>query len=162
VNGQYTITVLADTVLTGCGAPGAQIALWTFAQNRILYSTDTVAWPGNGGTTTFVAHYSTASPAGAVVPLAQFQGNVFGADGQPLPPGTRVGAYVGNTCCGIASVQSTADFTGYILDVVGPESIPGCTRGATLSFRIDGRPAAPTNVVDTPPGQQASLNLRLP
>ena len=30
-----------------------------------------------------------------------------------------------------AFVAGTADFTGYILDVVGPDSIPGCTRGAT-------------------------------
>src|SRR5437868_2198347 len=30
-NGHYTITVLAETESSGCGEPGAQIALWTSA-----------------------------------------------------------------------------------------------------------------------------------
>jgi hypothetical protein len=161
-NGRYTITVLADTESSGCGAPGAQIVLWTFANNRILYSTNALAWPGNGGTTTFAPRYSTSAPNGPVPPLAQFEGNVLGARGEHLRPGTRVDAYVGDTHCGTASLRSTDEFTGYILDVVGPESIAGCTRGATLAFRIDGRPAAATTVVNTPPGQRDALDLTLP
>ena len=49
-----------------------------------------------------------------------------------------------------------------VLAVVGPDSIAGCTRGATLTFHIDGHPAAPTNVVNTPPGQREALDLTLP
>jgi hypothetical protein len=94
--------------------------------------------------------------------LAQFQGNVVGAHGERLAVGTRVDAYVGDTRCATASVRATDEFRGYILDVVGPESIPGCARGATLAFRIDGRPAAPTTVVNTPPGQRDSLDLAVP
>jgi hypothetical protein len=30
-----------------------------------------------------------------------------------------------------------------------------------LTFRIDGRPAADTSVVNTPPGQQAALDLQV-
>jgi hypothetical protein len=160
-NGRYTITVLADTESSGCGAPGARIVLWTFANNRIMYSTDAVAWPGNGATTTFAALYSTSAPAGAAPALAGFQGNVRDAHGEQLPAGTRVDAYVGDTRCATASLRITDDFTGYILDVVGPESIAGCARGATLTFRIDGRPAAPTTAVNTPPGQRDSLDLTL-
>jgi hypothetical protein len=36
--------------------------------------------------------------------------------------------------------------------------IAGCTRGATLTFRIDGLPAVET-AVNTPPGQNAALDL---
>lgn len=160
-SGIYAVTVLADTEASGCGGPGAEIVVWTFAQNRILYATDAVPWPGYGQTARTDARFSTRAPSGAVPPLAEFNGAVFGANGQQLPAGTRVEAYVGPTRCGVASVRTTPDFTGYILAVVGPESIAGCTRGAALTFRIDGRPAAPTSVVNTPPGQRASLDLRL-
>jgi hypothetical protein len=161
-SGRYTITVLAGTESSGCGAPGAQIVLWTFANNRIMYSTNALAWPGNGATTTFAPRFSGSAPAGSVPALAQFQGNVVGAHGEQLAVGTRVDAYVGDTRCATASVRATDEFRGYILDVVGPESIPGCTRGAALAFRIDGRPAAPTTAVNTPPGQRDSLDLAAP
>ena len=159
--GRYTITVLAETESSGCGGPGAQIALWTFAHNEIIFSTNTVAWPTHGHTTNLAARYSTSAPAGAAPTTAQFTGGAFGADGHPLPPGTRIEAYVGGTRCGTAGVRYTDPSTEYILAVVGPDSIPGCTRGATLTFRIDGRPAAPTSVVNTPPGQRDALDLTL-
>jgi hypothetical protein len=162
VNGRYTVTVLAATESSGCGAPGAQIVLWTFAHNKILFSTNAVAWPGNGRATNFAARYSTSAPAGGAPTTAQFNGGVFGTDDQPLPPGTRIDAYVGSTRCGTASVRSSADFTGYVLSVVGPDSIAGCTRGATLTLRINGRPSVHTRVVNTPPGQREALDLSLP
>ena len=161
-NGRYAVTVLADAESIGCGAPGARIVLWTFADNKILHSTNSAAWPGNGRASTFMARYSTSAPAGAAPVTAQFTGGVFGGDRRQLPPGTRVEAYVGETRCGVASVRSSDDFTGYVLAVVGPDSIAGCTRGATLTLRINGRPAAVTSVVNTPPGQQESLDLTLP
>jgi hypothetical protein len=161
-NGRYEITVLADTESSGCGAPGAQIVLWSFARNTILYSADAVRWPGNGRAARFVARYSTSAPAGAAPAVAQFSGGVFGADGQQLPPGTRVEAYVGRARCGVASVRSTDNFTGYILDVVGPDSVAGCTRGAILTFRINGRPAAGTSAVNALPEQRGALDLTLP
>jgi hypothetical protein len=43
---------------------------------------------------------------------------------------------------------------------VGPESIPGCAIGETITFRVDGRDAHETAV--NQPGQGASLNLSLP
>jgi hypothetical protein len=159
--GRYEITVLAETESSGCGEPGARIVLWTSARDKILFSTDAIAWPGNGGATTFAARYSSAAPAGAAPTTAQFNGGVYGADDRPLPPGTRVEAYVGSTRCGVASVRSSVDFTGYVLSAVGPDSIAGCTRGATLAFRINGLPAVHTRVVNTPPGQRESLDLIL-
>jgi hypothetical protein len=160
-DGRYSVPVFADVESSGCGAPGSQIGLWTFAHDKVLYSTDTVAWPGNGRTTTFAPRYSSAAPGGATPELAQFTGTAASADHEQLPPGTRVEAYVGQTRCGVASVRTTDAFTGYILAVVGPDSIAGCTRGAALSFRVNGRPASHAPAVNTPPGQRDSLDRTL-
>src|SRR5579862_8624906 len=46
--GKYSVSVYAATESAGCGAPGARVALWIFARNRILFSTNTVPWPGPG------------------------------------------------------------------------------------------------------------------
>jgi hypothetical protein len=58
-------------------------------------------------------------------------------------------------------VRTADDFTGYILSVVGPDAIKGCTRGARLSFRINGKPATSKPAVNTPPGQRETLDLTL-
>ena len=160
--GRFTITVLADSESSGCGASGARVVLWTAVHSGIVYSTNSLAWPRSSGSATFTARYSTATPAGAAPTTAQFTGGVFRRDGRQLPPGTRVEAYVGGTRCGVASVRRASSYTTeYILAVVGPDSVSGCTRGAHLTFRINGRPAADTSVANTPPGQQNSLNLTL-
>lgn len=156
--GRYTITVLADAESRGCGAPNAEILLWTFVNEKIHYSSGAVAWPGNGRTATFDASFSTATPNGDVPPTVQFNGELFGRDDTKLPPGSRVEAYVGTTRCGIASTRRSGSFAGYVLAVVGPESIPGCVRGATLTFRIDGRPAVETSTND-PNVQGRALDL---
>ena len=160
-HGRYAVTVLADTESSGCGAPGAQIVLWTFAHETTVYSTNTVAWPVKKHIKNFVPRFSSHGAGGAAPELAEFTGAVFGADGRELEPGTRVDAYVDGTRCGVASVRRSRDFAGYILAVVGPESIRECTRGSALTFSINGHPAAPTNAVNTPPGQRDSLNLTL-
>ena len=161
-NGHYSITVLADTEASGCGRAGARIVLWTFLHEKFLYSTNALPWPTRGHTATFTPRFSSSERAGAAPATAEFTGTVRRRDGTELPPGTRIDAFVRGTRCGTASMRSTADFTGYILAVVGPDSIPGCTRGAPLSFRVDGRPAAHARVVNTPPGQQEPLVLTVP
>jgi hypothetical protein len=158
-NGRYQVTVFAATESSGCGAPGAQVVLWTFAHDQILFSTEAVAWPGNGRRANFRARYSTSMPAGAAPVTAQFNGDARGRDGVPVPLGARVDAYVGRTRCGTASVRSADGFTGYSLAVVGPDAIAGCTRGAALSFRVNGRPAVGDAVVNTPPGRREALDL---
>ncbi|HEY7949017.1 MAG TPA: hypothetical protein VID75_15145 [Acidimicrobiales bacterium] len=160
-NGHYAVPVFSDAESSGCGAPGARIVLWTFVNQKILHSTNSVTWPHKGGAVTFTARYAAADPAGAAPVTAEFTGGVFRGS-ERLPPGTRVEAYVGGTRCGIASVRNTPSFAGYILAVVGPDSVAGCTRGAPLAFRINGRSATGTNVVNSPPGPQAALDLQLP
>jgi hypothetical protein len=46
------------------------------------------------------------------------------------------------------------------LSVVGPDSIPGCTRGGTITFRVNGRPALDTAVNE--PGSTGRLDLTVP
>ncbi len=158
--GRYTITVLADAESRGCGARDAEILLWAFVDDKIHYSTGAVPWPGNGRTATFDASFSTATPNGDVPPTVQFNGELFGRDGTTLPQGTRVEAYVGTTRCGIASTRRSGSFAGYVLAVVGPESISGCLRGAIITFRIEGRPAVETSRND-PSVQGVALDLTL-
>ena len=159
--GKYSVGLYAATESAGCGAPGTRVALWVFAHNRYLYSTNTVAWPAAAGPVSLDATYSTATPRGATPAVAQFQGGAFAADGRALPAGTRVEAFVGPTRCGLASVRSTQDLTGYIISVVGPDAIPGCTLGAPIAFRLNGKPATPTGIQNTPPGRDRTLDLKV-
>ncbi len=160
-SGRYEITILADAEASGCGGAGAEIQLWTFVQDQRLFSREALEWPRSGRTTSFNASFSTTTPDGAAPPAAsEFSGEVYRRDGRRLPAGTRIEAYVGSTRCGVASVRRTGNFSGYILDVSGPDSITGCTRGAALTFRIDGRRATETNVND--PDHSGSLDLSLP
>ena len=88
-----------------------------------------------------------------------FAGEVFDRRHRRLPPGAHVEARIGATTCAVATTRRIEDFTGFSIDVVGPDSIPGCTIGATITFRVDGRDAVETAV--NLPGQDSSLNLSL-
>ena len=156
-NGRYELTVLAAAEASGCGAPGAEIVLWTFAGNQRLNARAAAPWPGSGRTATVDRSFSTSAPQGAAPLTTDFAGGVYRRDGRTLGPGTRVEAYVGDTRCGVASVRRTGNFSGYILAAVGPDSIVGCRRGARLTFRIDGRRALDTAV--NQPGRGMSLDL---
>lgn len=158
-DGRYEITVMAAAEASGCGAPGARIALWTFARDRIIYSRYVSRWP-HAGRSRVNASFSSAMPDGAVPPRTQFAGQVFRPDGHELPGGTRIDAYVGRTLCGVTSVRRTGSYSGFSLDVVGPDSVPGCARGSTITLRVDGRPALDTAVND--PGRSGSLDLTVP
>jgi hypothetical protein len=139
---------------------GAEIFLWAFTQNEMLYSREALPWPGNGGTTNFDASFSTSTPNGAAPATSTFAGEVFGRNGRQLPPGARVEAYVRDIRCGVGSVRRTGNFSGYVLAVVGPDSVPGCERGATLTFRIDGRLARDTRTNLATGGSSFDLTLR--
>jgi hypothetical protein len=158
-DGHYEITVLADAEVSGCGAPGAEIALWTFASGTRLWSGTWVPWPGGGATAPFDAAFTTSAPEGAVPPTSDFLGEVF-RGGERLPHGTPIEAYVGRTLCGVASTRRTGSYGGYILSVVGPDSVAGCTLGAPLRFRVGGERA--TTTVANAPDAGSALDLLLP
>ena len=132
--------------------------LWTFAGNQMLYAASVAAWPGNGRTTTVDRSFSTSAPQGAAPLTAEFAGEVYRRDGRTLRAGHAGRGLRGRQArCGVASVRRTGSFSGFILDVVGPDAIAGCTRGATITFRVDGRRAVDTAVNE--PGRGMSLDL---
>jgi pimeloyl-ACP methyl ester carboxylesterase len=157
--GRYEITVMADREGSGCGLPGAEIALWTFAGERTLHTREVRPWP-RGRRARFDATFASAATNGAVPPRTQFAGQVFRPDGHQLPGGTRIEAYVGRTRCGVTSVRRTGSYSGFSLDVVGPDAVPACSRGATITFRVDGRPTVDTAVNE--PARSGSLDLTVP
>ena len=159
-DGRFAITVVARTEASGCGAAGSKVFLWTFVQDQIVYSDQSVRWPGNGKTARFDPGFSVSAPTGGVGPIVGFAGEIFDAGNRRLPPGAHVEAYIGTTRCAVATTRRIEDFTGFSIDVVGPDSIPGCAIGATIAFRVDGRDARETAVNQA--GQGASLNLSLP
>ena len=158
--GHYDIPVLTEEGGTGCGRPGAKVVLWTYAGDRIIYSTNSFAWP-SGKKATFDPEYSTTEPQGAAPDVAQFSGEVYGDDGQPVPVGTDVEAFVGDARCGVASVRRSDSFLGYVISVVGPDSIPGCTQDVAITFHVDGKPADSNPVLNRPPGVREPIDLRL-
>jgi hypothetical protein len=160
--GRFVITVLGERAGSGCGQRGAEVLLWTFAGETKVYSTTSLPWPPRARGAHFDAEFSTAMPSGDAPPITELSGEAFAPDGRRLPPGTRVEAYIGNVRCGVASVRQAEDFTGYILSVVGPESIGGCTRDAQIAFTINGRPATETSVnhlAGGAPGSGGSFRL---
>jgi hypothetical protein len=158
-DGSFSITVYANTVAKGCGTKGTRVSLWTYVNEQIVYSTNSRPWPRAGKTVSFRPRFETATPEGGVGPLVGFAGEVFDRRGRRLPPGAEITASIGSTRCGVATTRVIEDFTGFSLDVVGPEAIAGCERGATITFRVDGRVANET--ARNEPGQPTSLRLTL-
>ena len=159
-DGRFAITVRARSEAIGCGAAGSEIFLWTFVQDQIVYSDQSVRWPGDGKTARFNPGFSISAPSGGVGPIVGFAGEIFDARHRRLPPGAHVEARIGETLCAVATTRRIDNFTGFSIDVVGPDSIPGCEIGATITFWVNGREANETAVNQA--GQGATLNLSLP
>jgi hypothetical protein len=159
-NGRFDVTVFARAEASGCGSSGSQIFVWTFVQHQIVYSNQSVRWPGNGKTARFDPGFSTSAPNGGVGPVVGFAGEIFDGRNRRLPPGAHVEALIGETRCAVATTRLIDNFIGFSIDVVGPDSIPGCAIGATITFRVDGRDAHETAVNQA--GQGTTLNLTLP
>jgi pimeloyl-ACP methyl ester carboxylesterase len=145
-NGRYEITVMGAAEASGCGAKGTEVVLWTYVDDKKVFSKETLPWPTNRHTIEFDASFSTVTPDGATQPRVEFAGEVYDGRGRHLPAGARVDAYVGSTRCAVGSVRRTGSFSGYLLAVAGPESVAECAHGATLTFRVNGRPALETTV----------------
>jgi hypothetical protein len=157
--GRGSVAVVADAEASGCGRPGARIALWTFAHDRIVFSRTSWRWPARG-VLRARGSFASGEPNGVAGRRAEFGGGVYRRDGRQLRGGTRVEAFIGTTRCGVASVRRTGSFTGFSLTVVGPDAIPGCKDGATIRFRVNGRRAPETALNE--PGTAAQLDLTAP
>lgn len=162
IQGRYEVEVVSDAEVSGCGAPGAELLLWVFAGDAIIFSEQTVPWPGSGATAPFDASFSSDAREGASKPATEFKGHLFDRDGSMLPGGTVIEAFVGDVRCGVISLRYGDGFEGYYtLVVAGPESVPGCTEGARLTFRLDGQPAVETAVNDLGRGNADRPDLDL-
>ena len=160
--GRYEIPVAADAEVRGCGAPGAELLLWTYVGDDFIFSTVTAPWPGSGTTATVDTSFSSAAREGASKPVTEFKGHLFDRDGSRLPGGTVIEAYAGDVRCGVTSLRYGDATEGYYtLIVAGPRSVPGCGEGASLTFRLDGKPAAETAVNDLGKGSEKSHELDL-
>ena len=143
--GRYEVQVFATTEGEGCGRPGTEIALWTFAADQQLWSTATVPWPGDGETATFDAAFATATPQGAAPATTGLVGEVRDAAGNRVEPGTTMEALVGETVCGVTTIRDFDDeAVTFSMSVVGPDARPGCDRDLPITFRVDGETAAQT------------------
>ncbi len=146
VDGRYEIAVLAASEAAGCGAPGTEIILWTYIGDANVYSVESLPWPGDGAAAEFNATFRTDDPLGAAPVVTGFSGEALSASGVAVPPGTLVEAFVGEALCGVGSTRYGDDFNGYILSVIADGSVPGCSAGATVTFRIARQPARETAV----------------
>jgi pimeloyl-ACP methyl ester carboxylesterase len=155
--GRFRIPVAAASEVRGCGRRGSQVVLWTYVDDVKHFATRPVPWPGRGRTVRDDVEFSTADPQGAAPAAVEIAGEVYRSDGTRVPLGSSVEAYVGDTRCAIASVRRSGSFSGFVVAVVGPETIPGCDRGAMLTFRVDGRPALES--APNVPGRRDLLDL---
>lgn len=156
--GQFEITLYGANESAGCGRSGAEMLFWTFVGDQMLYANAAIPWPA-AGTVEVGLEFSTAAPSGAAPATTGVFGEVYQADGQRVATGARVEAYIGDTVCAVASIRSSGDFVGYTMDIVGPDSIPECVPGATVTFRVDGVVANETFV--NSPDQDDQLDLTL-
>jgi hypothetical protein len=79
-----------------------------------------------------------------MLPATELAGEVYDEEWKKVEPGGRVEAFVADTLCGVSTVRAFDDFVGFSLSVVGPESVPGCERGAPVTFFVDGQRAVET------------------
>lgn len=165
--GRYAIDVYGDDELAGCGAAGAELILWTYAGEQQIFSQETLAWPGSGRRAEFNATFSTQDPDGARGPATETRGRVAHADGTPARVGAIIEARIGDVLCGMTSVRDFStpeeEYIGYGMAIVGSDAVPGCARGETITFTVDGERAGETIVHDLGQGETGhEIDLTVP
>jgi len=158
--GAYRIGVLSDAEAPGCGAAGARIVLWTNVDGQTLFSRDSAPWPKPGGAASFDSAFSTTDPKGAARPATEFFARVTRA-GVPVPAGTAVRAFIGDTLCASSSIRTFDGDVGAIVIVAGPQRA-GCAEGGRITFDIGGTLAAETATNDLGSGgDEHNLDLTI-
>lgn len=161
VNGQFELTVMSSEDSAGCGRAGAEIIPWIYVGDLTIFATAAIPWPTNGSSDASF-DFNDNDPLGAATPAVGFFGEVYLSDGSHAAAGSRVEAYIGDTVCGVGSIRNNGSFSGYLLSVVGPDAIPECLAGATITFRVDGRTANETALNSPRPNEGKALDLTLP
>jgi hypothetical protein len=156
-HGEYEMVIAAESETAGCGAPGAELYMSLFQDGTQFLSTP-IAWPTGSEAEMNVDFLSTAALDQAEGPRRSdnfgtvFFGTAFDADRAPVPVGTVIEAYVGETLCGryqVPPVPMVFDEPGtYGIDVAAPALNAACALGETVTFRIDGELAPETGEHD--------------
>jgi hypothetical protein len=141
-DGRFRVTVFG-TAQAGCGGPGTTVRFWTFGDEQ-QFNDRWVPWSRLDEP--LALGFSTADPTAGMPSRTEVSGGAFDRGGRPVPIGTRIEAHIGTTTCGVASIRAGGGFRGFIMNVVGPDSVPACADGATITFLIGGTPAAETMV----------------
>jgi pimeloyl-ACP methyl ester carboxylesterase len=149
-NGKYRRVIAADTEVHGCGGPGAVILGAMFSDDAVRLSSP-ITWPESA--TELPVDLVFSSTSGVTAGFGTFiYGTVLDGEGVHLPPTARIDAYIGQTLCGLASLNPVEmDFSGtdrYGLIVAGPDAIPGCERNARIRLLVDGLEAPQTAIND--------------
>ncbi len=158
-DGRFRIPVFTRAGAAGCGTAGSEVLFWTFGEAQ-LFAGRWLPWSRRDEHVTL--RFSSRDPNGASPARTELSGRAFDARGRRVPLGTRIEARIGSTTCGVASVRSGGGFTGYIMNVVGPDSIPACADGATITFLIGATPANETAVNGRTERELFRLTARAP
>ena len=167
VQGSYSMPVAADAETPGCGKPGADLLIGLFVDGK-RYVSAPLPWPRAPGDAAIDLAFTSARPDGTASSDealfgSHFVGALLDGSGKPLGPGARVEAYIGDTKCGafaVPPVMMIFDETqGYTISVASPEAIPACAKGATISFRVNGKETGVTATNDLAQ-QDHQLDLR--
>jgi hypothetical protein len=157
-DGRFGVTVYGAGQ-AGCGGPGTSVRFWTYGEQQIFND----RWlPWSRLAQPLALRFSTADPGEAMPARTEISGRAVDHRGRPVPIGTRIEARIGSTTCGVASVRSGGGFRGYIMNVVGPDSIPACANGATITFLIGTEPAVETAVNGRSERELFRLTVRSP
>jgi hypothetical protein len=141
-DGHFGLTVYGAGQ-AGCGGPGTSVRFWTYGDQQIFND----RWvPWSRLARPLALRFSTADPGAAMPTRTEISGRALDDRGRSVPIGTRIEARIGSTTCGVASVRSGGGFRGYIMNIVGPDSVPACGDGAPITFRIGNATAAETAI----------------
>ena len=126
-----------------------------------IFAEAAIPWP-TGGRSDATFTFNSANPLGAATRAIGLFGEVYFSNGEHVPAGRRVEAYIGDVLCGVGSIRDNGSFSGYLLSIVGPDAIAGCLPGATVTFRVDGKTAIETALNAPRPDEGEALDLTLP
>jgi hypothetical protein len=169
-NGRYEMPVASDTEVEGCSSPGARIGLGYFIDGETFLSDRAIDAPAPGAHVQFDGVFSRAASAGyrgpgsvEDVPVTDVSGELLDSSGRPMPSGTRVEAFIGDTLCGrFVSPPLIMVFTEpnrYAMGVAGASAIAGCSPDAPIELGVNGTPVV-TDIRNDFEGH--NVDLRLP
>ena len=145
--GRYTTIVAGSDELPECGSEGRTLQLMFF-EDGVRYGGPAVPWPAGETALTIDAALTQADVAADAEIGTFLGGQLLDADGNELPPGTTVEAYIGNALCGSYTVSSVVMIfeqgDGWGFPVPPQSEAPACAEGAEIKFRINGEPVEGT------------------